>query len=526
MKVHPLPTIVSPISPDLRRYLDRVRDFLDDPDGFVTKKELVSTGVFTKTGSGVIGYIDPSDTTTCVSPPAPMLLAASGAMTSVVLSWKGVNYSSCYSHTEIYRAATDDLGVATLIGTTTSGIFTDAVGSDSVKYYWVRFVNIKSDSGPYNATAGVKGETAPDLEYVLDQLSEAYGTGTDAPFFEVPGPPAPATVINGATIAPGLYMYSAFIHDAAITNAKIKNLAVDSAKIALLAVDTAQIASAAITSAKIDNLAVTHAQIASAAITNAKIHDGLQSSNFSSGVSGWRLSKAYGLEVNSSSTFRGNIDVASTTSGARMEINNTRLRVFDTTGALRITIGNLDITAPTSSVVNTTFAASVTVVVGSTITIVSTGEATNAVWIAPTGTTRFATTNSMTTSVSGTSTSIKAPAIEGTYYLYVIDAAGNVSGKSTASVATTSMADVVLAASVSAAKGTNITIVSTGTVTSEVWIAPTGTTVFSPQDSMTTSVSGTSTTITVPALTGTYYLYVVDVAGNLSNRSTATVTVT
>ncbi len=209
-----------------------------------------------------------------------------------------------------------------------------------------------------------------------------------------------------------------------------------------------------------------------------------------------------------------------------MEINNTRLRVFDTTGALRITIGNLDITAPTSSVVNTTFAASVTVVVGSTITIVSTGEATNAVWIAPTGTTRFATTNSMTTSVSGTSTSIKAPAIEGTYYLYVIDAAGNVSGKSTASVATTSMADVVLAASVSAAKGTNITIVSTGTVTSEVWIAPTGTTVFSPQDSMTTSVSGTSTTITVPALTGTYYLYVVDVAGNLSNRSTATVTVT
>jgi hypothetical protein len=43
---------------------------------------------------------------------------------------------------------------------------------------------------------------------------------------------------------------------------------------------------------------------------------------------------------------------------------------------------------------------------------------------------------------------------------------------------------------------------------------------------MTTSVSGTSTTITVPALTGTYYLYVVDVAGNLSNRSTATVTVT
>jgi hypothetical protein len=56
---------------------------------------------------------------------------------------------------------------------------------------------------------------------------------------------------------------TAYILDAAITNAKIANLAVD----------TAQIANLAVTNGKIANLAVDEAKIANLAVTNAKIND-------------------------------------------------------------------------------------------------------------------------------------------------------------------------------------------------------------------------------------------------------------
>ncbi|MGE5529027.1 MAG: fibronectin type III domain-containing protein [Patescibacteria group bacterium] len=68
------------------------------------------------------------------------------------------------------------------------------------------------------------------------------------------------------------------------------------------------------------------------------------------------------------------------------------------------------------------------------ISIVSADETGGAVWFAPAGKTMvsdFAAGSTMTTA-GGTATSINAPATEGTYHLYVIDAAGNVSAASTA----------------------------------------------------------------------------------------------
>ncbi|MDD3147617.1 MAG: hypothetical protein PHD82_09970, partial [Candidatus Riflebacteria bacterium] len=54
------------------------------------------------------------------------------------------------------------------------------------------------------------------------------------------------------------------------------------------------------------------------------------------------------------------------------------------------------------------------------------GDAGNSVWLAPTGTTNFVADATMTTA-GGEATSISAPSTGGVYYLYVIDAAGNVS---------------------------------------------------------------------------------------------------
>jgi hypothetical protein len=91
----------------------------------------------------------------------------------------------------------------------------------------------------------------------------------------------------------------------------------------------------------------------------------------------------------------------------------------------------VDNTAPTNQ--NIVLASSVSQGGGSTVTIVSSGDATNNVWFAPSGTTTFIANGHMTTA-GGTATSILAPADNGVYHLFVIDAAGNVSAASMATL--------------------------------------------------------------------------------------------
>ena len=340
-----LPAITSTIAPDLRNFLNRVREAFEDPNGLVTREDLINSGVFQSDAQGDLEFLEPGEVESCIAPPAPVSLTASGAMTSVVLTWGGVSYNPCYSHTEIWRADTNDVGQAVLIGTATAGMFADAVGSDDSNYYWVRFVNVLSDTGPYNQTAGTAGATAPDLAYVFDQLTAAYGATSDAPFFQLDSP----TTINGVTIAAGTYIKEAKIHNSQITTAKIKDAAIDSAKIVDAAIVTAKIADANITTAKIANLAVgaaqianatiTAAQIQDAAITNAKIGDVIQSDAYSAGSAGWKIDKDGAMEMNNA-TFRGTLDVTSAASGSRLVIDGDKLEVYNGS-TLRVKLGNL-----------------------------------------------------------------------------------------------------------------------------------------------------------------------------------------
>ncbi|MDD3148875.1 MAG: DUF5018 domain-containing protein, partial [Candidatus Riflebacteria bacterium] len=186
---------------------------------------------------------------------------------------------------------------------------------------------------------------------------------------------------------------------------------------------------------------------------------------------------------------------------------------------------NVDNTAPANQ--NAVLTASVISKGGASLVITSSGDALNTVWLAPSGTINF-TTSSMITSAAGTATSINAPATEGVYYLYVIDAAGNVSAASTANVTVDNTApanqNVVLAASVFVTGGAPVSITSSGDSSNAVWLAPSGTLTFSAGSTMTTA-GGTDLSIYAPTDEGTYYLYVVDAAGNVSAASTAGVTV-
>ena len=323
-KQFPLPTVTSAIAPDLRRFLDRVKESFDDPEGLVTKKDLVSTGVFKQTTGPVLEFLEPGEEIAYFTPPAPTNLVATGSMTSIILTWSGASYNTGYAYTEVWRASIDNLGVAVLIGTVVAGMFADAVGSDSSHYYWVRMVNVNDERGPFNSAAGVAGATAPDLEYVFSQLTQAQGSTSDAPFFQLDS----STVINGVTIPAGTYIKSAKIFNGTITSAKIGTAAIDSVKIA----------DANITTAKIANLAVTTAQIGNAAITNAKIGDTIQSASYNAGSAGWKIDKTGEMELNNA-TFRGTLAVGGTAAD-RMNITATKIEIYDS-NVLRVKIGDL-----------------------------------------------------------------------------------------------------------------------------------------------------------------------------------------
>lgn len=92
----------------------------------------------------------------------------------------------------------------------------------------------------------------------------------------------------------------------------------------------------------IANAAITEAQIKDASITNAKIGNYIQSENYVEGTSGWKIDKTGSPEFNNG-TFRGTLDVKSSSTGARMEIGSNAIKVYDASGALRVQIGDLSV---------------------------------------------------------------------------------------------------------------------------------------------------------------------------------------
>jgi predicted phage tail protein len=266
-----LPTIVSSIPRDLRMFLDRVREALsaNGDDALVTLKSLETYGLVQRQGNMVTALAQNGDFAT---PPAPLNLTADGALASIILSWDTPQYRG-HAYTEIWAAqepvggGVPDLGEAVLVGMSPGTVFSHNLGAGTTRWYWIRFVNVADEAGPYNAVDGVEASTAGDPGYLMDVLSEVYGTGSASPYFYLSAP----QTINGVTVPAGTYMYDAFIYNGSITNAKIGDAAIDTAKITDAAITTAKIGDAQITTAKIGNAQVDTANIKDAAITTAKI---------------------------------------------------------------------------------------------------------------------------------------------------------------------------------------------------------------------------------------------------------------
>lgn len=178
----------------------------------------------------------------------------------------------------------------------------------------------------------------------------------------------------------------------------------------------------------------------------------------------------------------------------------------------------LDNTAPNNQ--NVVFASSVSKQSGASVAIVSSDDATNAVWFAPSGTTNFSAGDTMTTA-GGTATSILAPTSAGSYKLFVIDTTGNVSSASSATLTVDNIAPSLSAGAPSGTLSSGTTSMSLSLTTNENATCKYATVAGTAYASMTNTFGTTGSTTHSTSLSGlsngtayVYYVRCADATGN------------
>ena len=223
-------------------------------------KEVITTGfspyIASSGGStfGVTGY----NPTTDYTPPAiPTGFSAAGAFQNIILTWTPPTYPN-HAYTEIWRANSNALGAAELLGTSYGSVYVDAVGTYQNYWYWIRFVSKAAVEGPYDGASGTSAQTALDPTYIMSVLANSGLTSPGYPFYVQ----SSSTTINGVSVPAGVYMSTAYIANGSIANAQIGNAVIDDAKIVNL------------NGSKINANSITATQIAASSVTADKLNGG------------------------------------------------------------------------------------------------------------------------------------------------------------------------------------------------------------------------------------------------------------
>lgn len=116
------------------------------------------------TGPGIfVPTTPPVDTS---PPPTPKNVRTSGSPTAIRILWDDPKLNYSY-RAEVFMGTLDDVGQATLIGSSNGTIFQIVMGSDvAPKFFWVRFVRgtgTETVTGPWNQTAGTVGQVQGEL---------------------------------------------------------------------------------------------------------------------------------------------------------------------------------------------------------------------------------------------------------------------------------------------------------------------------------------------------------------------------
>lgn len=167
-----LPALPAGIQPDLRMYLERVREELSRVQGGSSSTTIINNS--SGTGSAGGGGVDPT-TLPCgapVTPTTPTGMAVWGTFAGYLVSWDLPTYCG-HSHTEIY-AIQDSAALGTEVLVGTSGGTTFSLGEplpNVRRCFWIKHVNLVGLKGPLNATEGTCAVTVLDPGALLDALT-------------------------------------------------------------------------------------------------------------------------------------------------------------------------------------------------------------------------------------------------------------------------------------------------------------------------------------------------------------------
>lgn len=193
-KVPGIPKPPSDVPASLQRYLSNLGEALeirlgrkgDVRDRAITLRELIDSGMAVdltnnpydpnNPGGDFGGNNDPEGNL-AEFPTAPTGFSVTAGFANVGVFWDHPeNQYRGHSYTEVYRADTDALSTAQLIGSTPGNSLTDFIGGVSQQttyYYWARHVNVNNVQGPFNANAGTEATLEPSPDYLLDLLTDS-----------------------------------------------------------------------------------------------------------------------------------------------------------------------------------------------------------------------------------------------------------------------------------------------------------------------------------------------------------------
>jgi chemotaxis protein histidine kinase CheA len=166
----------------LKNNVDVLAGFNGDPlDRAITARDLLDSGI-ARLAVGSITFsggsndlIPTGGLPTYGVPPAPTNLTADGGFEVIILTWDLERYEG-HSYVEVYRHTSDVIADATLnaqVSGRISGVYSDPVEHSADFYYWVRAVNENGVAGPFNSSTGTRGQSAPDVDYILDILANS-----------------------------------------------------------------------------------------------------------------------------------------------------------------------------------------------------------------------------------------------------------------------------------------------------------------------------------------------------------------
>lgn len=367
----------------VREEVMRLMGKLGNPaDQAVTVRDLVTAGLAKLKPSG--GFEASPDigggTTTAIRepdltpPPSPTGFAATGAISHVLIEHSAPTYTQGGGHgrTRVYGVSYIAGPLPTFSDAVELGQFSGTVWAmpSNPATTWRLWIKWETADGvvsavPAGGTNGLAATTGQDVSKMVQAM-----TGPGNPFTILTAP----TTIGGVLYPAGTYSVQSFIIDGQITNAKIANLAVDNAKIASVSVDKLTAGSLAVGqhiqstsyaagsagwrinadgTAELNNVTVrgtvyaTNGQFGGTILGGSATGYGTGTGFFAGidgGVYRWRVGVpgASRLQWDGATLlYRGSIDIKSAESGARMEIRDNFIKVFDAAGVLRVKIGDL-----------------------------------------------------------------------------------------------------------------------------------------------------------------------------------------